>query len=58
LVLSVLPVVALAALWLMNPDYVAVLFDTEPGNMILASAALLLTFGTFVMRTMIRKSLS
>ncbi len=58
LVLSVLPVVALAALWLMNPDYIAVLFDTEPGHMILASAALLLTIGTFVMRTMIHKSLS
>jgi tight adherence protein B len=58
LVLSVLPVLALATLWLMNPDYVAVLFDTEPGHMILASAALLLTVGTFVMRTMIHRSLS
>lgn len=58
LVLSVLPVLAMGGLWLMNPGYIGVLFVTPTGHTILASAALLECFGTFVMRTMIQKSLS
>ena len=58
LVLSVLPVVACAGLWLVNPDYIGVLFVTPTGHTILGAAAGLLGFGTWVMRVMIRRSLA
>ena len=58
LVLSVLPAVAGVGLWVINPGYIGVLFVTETGHTILAAAAGLLGFGTFVMRTMIRRSLT
>ena len=42
----------------MSPQYIGVLFVTQTGHTLLAAAALLLGFGTFVMRLMIQKSLS
>jgi tight adherence protein B len=56
--LAILPVLAMVALWLMKPDYIAVLFVTPTGRGILAAGALLLGLGIFSMRTIIQKSLS
>lgn len=58
LVLSILPGIALAGLWVVNPVYIDVLFTTETGHTLLAAAVLLLGLGTMVMRTMITKSLT
>ena len=58
LALSVLPLLSMLSLYILNPGYIAVLFDTKPGHKILAGATILLCFGTFVMRTIIQKGLS
>ena len=56
--LAILPLLAMLALWLMNPSYIAVLFFDPTGNKILAAGALLLGFGVFVMKLIIQKSLT
>jgi len=56
--LAILPVLAMAALWLMNPGYINVLFVNPTGHEILAAGALLLGFGIFAMRTIIQRSLT
>jgi tight adherence protein B len=58
LMLGALPVVMGGGLWLLNPAYMALLFNTSMGHKILGVAAGSLCCGAFAMRTIIRKSLS
>ncbi len=57
-VLAVLPLFSGAALWVLNPDYMALLFEPGAGQMLLGGASLSLGSGLMVMRTMIRRSVS
>jgi tight adherence protein B len=57
-VLAALPVVVGFMLWLTNPDYIDVLFITDPGNKLLAAAVFMLSFGMFAMQQIIKRSLS
>lgn len=57
-VLAGLPVVTLLGLMLMNPAYMMRLFTDPLGNKILAAACVSLGIGMFIMRSLIRKSLS
>ena len=57
-VLAGLPVVTLLGLMLMNPTYMMRLFTDPLGNKILAGACVSLGTGIFIMRALIRKSLS
>lgn len=58
IVLSLLPPLAGAGLWVMNSAYIVLLFTDPLGQKILATAVLTLGFGILSMRTLIRKSLS
>lgn len=58
LVLGTLPFVMMGLLHLLSPDYLAVLFVTDTGHMLLGLAALLLTVGALSMQTIIRKTLA
>jgi len=58
LMLGALPVVMGGGLWLLNPAYMGLLFNTSMGHKILGVAAGSLSCGAFAMRTIIRKSLS
>ncbi len=58
LVLAGLPVVLGGGLWLVNPEYISILFTTSMGRKILGTAVLSLTCATITMRAIIRKSLS
>ena len=58
LILGGLPMVSGISLWLINPDYMSILFFDETGRMIFGAAILSLCIGMFTMRTIIRKSLS
>ncbi len=44
-VLAAIPMVMLALMWFISPDYIRVLFQTKNGNVILACAGLLLSIG-------------
>ncbi len=57
-VLAALPIVVGFMLWLTNPDYIDVLFITNPGNKLLAAAVFMLSFGMFAMQQIIKRSLS
>lgn len=57
-VLSAVPVFAAAALLLINPRYVLVLFNDPRGNVVLASALASLALGLGTMKAIIRRSLS
>ena len=57
-VLAGLPVVTLIGLMLMNPAYMMRLFTDPLGNKILAGACVSLGTGMFIMRSLIRRSLS
>lgn len=57
-VLAGLPIVTLIGLMVMNPAYMMRLFTDPLGNKILAGAAVSLGTGIFIMRALIRKSLS
>ena len=57
-VLAGLPVVTLLGLMLMNPSYMMRLFTDPLGNKILAGACVSLGTGIFIMRSLIRRSLS
>jgi tight adherence protein B len=57
-VLSAVPVVAAAALMLINPRYVLVLFNDPRGNIVLACAIASLATGLGTMKAIIRRSLS
>jgi tight adherence protein B len=58
MILGGLPLVSGASLYLINPDYMSLLFTEESGRMVLGGAVLSLCVGIFVMRTIIRTSLS
>jgi len=58
MVLAILPVATGFMMWVMNPDYINVLFVTSAGNTILGVAILSLSVGILVMRMIINKSLS
>ncbi len=57
-ILGALPLVAGAMLSVVNPGYMAVLFTDPSGRSLLMLAAAMLLGGAFIMRTMIRKSLT
>jgi tight adherence protein B len=57
-VLSAVPVFAAAALMLINPRYVLVLFNDPRGNIVLACAIASLATGLATMKAIIRRSLS
>ena len=57
MILGGLPLISGAALYLINPDYMSMLFIDESGRMVLGLALLSLCTGMFVMRMIIRKSL-
>jgi tight adherence protein B len=56
-ILTAIPFVALGALSVMNPRYVAFYFTHPKGPTIAAIAACLLMAGTLTMRFMVRQSL-
>jgi tight adherence protein B len=58
LILTTIPFVALAALSVLNPRYIAFYFTHEKGPFIAALAFALLGMGVIVMQVMIRRSLS
>ncbi len=58
MILGALPVVAGLGMYFVNPDYAAILVVDETGRMILGAAVLSLSTGMFVMRQIIRASLS
>lgn len=57
MILGALPVVSGLSLYLINPDYIGLLFTEESGRMVLGGAVLSLGTGVFVMRMIIRRSL-
>jgi tight adherence protein B len=58
MILGGLPVLACGALYLLNPDYVDVLFFDPTGRLILMAALCSLGTGAFIMKTIISKSLA
>jgi tight adherence protein B len=56
-ILAALPFFAGGALFLTSPDYLLVLISEPRGQQILGAAALMLTMGILVMRSMIRRAL-
>jgi tight adherence protein B len=52
-IIGSLPLVVMGALSFMAPDYVALLFTTEPGNFMLAISVVIMGTGVLVMRKMI-----
>ncbi len=58
IVLGALPPFAAVALWVLNSEYITVLFTEPLGQKILAGAVVMLGLGIMSMKTMIRKSLS
>jgi tight adherence protein B len=57
-VLAILPLALGLMLWVMNPQYISVLFTDHTGNAILGMAVGSLGMGILAMRTIIQKSLS
>ncbi len=57
-ILCSLPVVAGLAISVLNPEYIAGLFDNEAGQKVFASAILSFSIGLAVMRHIVKKSLS
>lgn len=56
-ILGGLPVVTGLALWILNPDYLSLLFTDPTGHTLLGSSVLSLATGLFIIRTMIIRSL-
>jgi tight adherence protein B len=52
-IIGALPVVVAVLVWLTTPDYIAVLFTSLTGQMILAASAFWMAVGVFVMKRMI-----
>jgi tight adherence protein B len=52
-IIGIMPVFVTVAIYLTSPDYIALLFTTAPGNMILAGAGVWMLIGILVMRKMI-----
>jgi tight adherence protein B len=57
MVLAALPVITGIMLYVVNPDYMTILFVHPTGKTFLATAVLMLGFGLFAIRTIIQKSL-
>lgn len=57
-ILGTLPIIMGLLLWLVNPDYIALLFTDSTGRSILGLAVAFLSFGALVMRVIIKRSLS
>ncbi len=57
-VLTALPLVSGAMLWISNPDYINILFVTPSGQQLLAIAVFMLCIGLFSMQQIIKRSLS
>ena len=57
-ILGGMPVAMGLGLFALNPGYMSVMFTTSAGHKLLAGALLSLSFGTLMMRTIIRKSLT
>lgn len=53
-IIGAMPPLVMAALFLVSPDYLGVLFTTLTGRLVLAGSALWMLTGIFVMRGMIR----
>ena len=53
LIIGALPVVVVGLLYLTSPNYIALLFTTETGRVVLAACGILMLSGTLVMRKMI-----
>ena len=58
LVLSVMPVLTGAMMWVINPGYIDLLFHDATGKSLLGAAVLSLATGVFAMRAIIRKTLA
>ena len=58
LVLSVMPVLTGAMMWVINPDYIDLLFRNPTGESLLGAAVLSLATGVLAMRAIIRKTLA
>jgi tight adherence protein B len=58
LILGGLPVFMGMGLWVLNPNYMSLLFTTTLGQTILGAAVLSLTCGGLIMRSIIKRSLS
>jgi tight adherence protein B len=58
MVLVALPILTAVALWVLNPTYFSILLNDPTGKTLFGGAVLSLGFGVFMIRTMIRKSLS
>ena len=56
-ILAALPVLIGLVLWILSPAYISLLFTEKTGNKLVAAAAISLTVGLFVIRTIVRKSL-
>jgi tight adherence protein B len=52
-IISALPVVVIAILSVVNPSYIALLFNNHTGHLVLGACAVLMTMGVLVMRKMI-----
>ncbi len=58
LILAALPIVSGGSIYLINPEYISLLFTNPTGQMILGTAVLSLGIGVFAMRTIISKALA
>ena len=53
MVLGILPIGLGAAMWVINPEYIGVLFSEKIGNFMLGGAVLLAGFGFWWMKKLI-----
>jgi tight adherence protein B len=53
LIIGILPVIVIGLLYVTSPNYIALLFTTQTGHIVLAVCGLLMASGTLVMRKMI-----
>ena len=58
LILAALPIVSGGSIYLINPEYISLLFTNPTGQMILGTAILSLGIGVFAMRMIISKALA
>lgn len=53
MIIGALPVFVAGGIWLINPDYIGVMFTTSSGKMMMAGAAVWMSFGVLAMKIMI-----
>lgn len=56
-ILAALPVIIGVMLWMLNPAYIALLFNNDTGRNMFAAAVISLSIGLFAIRTIIKRSL-